>query len=480
VATRGPRTTITGSEPAFLSAAASLQAFRGRRMSPLELTTAVLARIEAHNAAVNAYNLVDAERALAQARESEDRWAHGRPLGRLDGIPVAIKDVFLTRGWPTLRGSLTVNPNQAWNDDAPATRLLRENGAVLLGKTTTPELGWKAVTDSPLHGITRNPWDLSRTPGGSSGGSAAALALGMATLALGTDGGGSIRIPAAFTGTVGFKPTFGRVPLWPASPFGTLAHAGPMTRTVEDAALMLDVIGRYDPLDWLALPSETTEYSSTLSGGVAGLRVAYCKSLAGPAVDLDVAAATDAAARVFEELGAAVEEIEPVFEDPLETFSVLWYSGAAYAVSALDQTRRARMDPGLLQVVEEAAGYSLMAYLDASAQRSRLAIHMDHFHERFDLLLTPTVPIAAFEAGREVPVNWPSPRWPTWTPFTYPFNLTQQPALSIPCGLTSDGLPIGLQIVGAKYQDAMVLRAGHAFERARPAHTSLPATSSLK
>jgi aspartyl-tRNA(Asn)/glutamyl-tRNA(Gln) amidotransferase subunit A len=239
-----------------------------------------------------------------------------------------------------------------------------------------------------------------------------------------------------------------------------------MTRTVEDAALMLDVIGRYDPLDWLSLPSETTEYSASLSGEVAGLRVAYCNSQDGFAVDPDVVAATTAAARVFEELGAGVEVVEAVFEDPLETFSVLWYSGAAYAVSALNQARRTRIDPGLLQIVEEAAGFSLMAYLDASAQRSRLAIQMDQFHERFDLLLTPTVPIAAFEAGREVPGGWPSPRWPTWTPFTYPFNLTQQPALSVPCGFTRDGLPIGLQIVGAKYQDALVLRAGAAFERA--------------
>jgi aspartyl-tRNA(Asn)/glutamyl-tRNA(Gln) amidotransferase subunit A len=446
-------------------------------MSPVELTTAVLARIETHNAAVNAYNLVDAEQALSQARASEDRWIHGRPLGRLDGIPVAIKDVFLTRGWPTLRGSLTVDPKQAWNEDAPAVRLLRESGAVLVGKTTTPELGWKAVTDSPLTGITRNPWDLTRTPGGSSGGSAAALALGMATLALGTDGGGSIRIPAAFTGTVGLKPTFGRVPLWPASPFGTLAHAGPMSRTVEDAALMLDVIGRYDALDWLALPSEAASYTDSVRGGVKGIRIAVGKSRAGGVLDPQVAAAIDSAAHAFEELGATVEDVELGFDDPIEIFSVLWYAGAAYAVSALDQEHRARMDPGLLQVVDEAEAFSLMTYLDASARRSRLGIHMDQFHERFDLLLTPTVPISAFEAGREVPTGWPSARWPTWTPFTYPFNLTQQPALSVPCGFTSDGLPIGLQIVGAKYQDALVLRAGHAFERARPAQVVVPTSA---
>jgi aspartyl-tRNA(Asn)/glutamyl-tRNA(Gln) amidotransferase subunit A len=250
-----------------------------------------------------------------------------------------------------------------------------------------------------------------------------------------------------------------------------------MTRTVEDAALMMDVIGRYDAMDWLALPSETTSYTDSLQGGVKGLRIAVCTSQKGVAVDAQVASAIDSAARAFEELGATVEDVKLGFDDPIEIFSVLWYSGAAYAVSALDQEHRARMDPGLLQVVEEAAAFSLMAYLDASALRSRLGIHMDQLHERFDLLLTPTVPIAAFEAGREVPAGWPMPRWPTWTPFTYPFNLTQQPALSVPCGFTSEGLPIGLQIVGAKYNDALVLRAGYAYQGSRPLQPAFPPNS---
>ena len=186
---------------------------------------------------------------MADARASEQRWATGRPAGPVDGVPTSIKDVFLTRGWPTLRGSRTIDPAQPWAEDAPCVARLRDSGAVLLGKTTTPEIGWKGVTDSPLTGVTRNPWDPARTPGGSSGGAAAAVASGMGALAVGTDGGGSVRIPASFTGTVALKPTYGRIPLYPASPFGTLAHAGPMTRSVEDAALLLDVLSGPDSRD---------------------------------------------------------------------------------------------------------------------------------------------------------------------------------------------------------------------------------------
>ena len=241
---------------AFLPATDFSKLYRERELSPVEATEAALRQIELHNPRVNAYRLHDAEQALAHARESEERYRSGDPRGRLDGVPASIKDVFLTRGWPTLRGSRTIDPNQEWRDDAPVAARLREHGAVLLGKTTTPEYGWKGITDSPLTGVTVNPWAPTRTAGGSSGGSAAAVALGMGPLSVGTDGGGSIRIPAAFCGIVGLKPTYGRVPLWPASPFGTLSHAGPMVRTVPDAALMLNVLAEPDVRDWTSLPPE--------------------------------------------------------------------------------------------------------------------------------------------------------------------------------------------------------------------------------
>ena len=452
---------------ALLPATELVERFRSREVSPVEAAAAALVRIDEHQPVINAYCLVDAERAMADATASQDRYDRGEPRGRVDGVPVAVKDVFLTAGWPTLRGSRLVDATGPWDDDAPAVAALRREGAVLLGKTTTPELGWKGVTDSPLHGTTRNPWDPERTAGGSSGGSAAAVVLGMGSLALGTDGGGSIRIPAGFCGHVGFKPSYGRVPVWPASPFGTLAHAGPMTRTVADAALMLDVIAAPDHRDWTALPPDPTNHAAALGGGVGGLRVAFSPDLGYASVDPEVAAAVAAAAAAFEQLGAAVEQVDPGFDDPVETYHTLWFAGAADATRNYTGGQRPLLDPGLVEAIDEHAGLTLGDYLAAARQRSELGIHMGRFHERYDLLLTPTLPLPAFAAGVEVPVGWPHRRWTSWTPFTYPFNLTQQPAISVPCGFTSSGLPIGVQLVGARHRDALVLRAAHTYERAR-------------
>src|SRR5215212_9864603 len=286
-----------------LSATALLEGYRKRTLSPVEVTAAILQRIEKVNPKINALNLVS-EHALDDAKASEARWHAGQPQGLLDGVPVSIKDIILTRGWPTLRGSKSVDRKGPWDDDAPVTARLREHGAVLLGKTTTPEFGWKGVTDSPLTGITRNPWNTAKTPGGSSGGAAAAVASGMGPLAVGTDGGGSIRIPCSFTGLFGIKPSFGRVPAWPLSPFGTVAHVGPMTRTVADAALMLNVIAQPDARDWHALPYDARDWRMGLDAGVAGLRIAYSPNLGYAKVDPEVAALVKKAVCLFEELGA--------------------------------------------------------------------------------------------------------------------------------------------------------------------------------
>ena len=248
-------------DPALLSATELLDLYRARALSPVEATRACLHRIARLNPRLNAFRMVDEEGAMLAAHASEERWSRSEPIGLLDGIPATVKDLLLTKGWATLRGSRTIDPNQRWEEDAPSVARLREAGAVLLGKTTTPEFGWKGVTDSPLTGITRNPWNPAMTPGGSSGGAAVAAACGMGALHLGTDGGGSIRIPAGFTGIFGFKQSFGRVPAYPPSPFGTLAHVGPMTRTVADAALMLTVISRHDARDWYALPDAWTRLS---------------------------------------------------------------------------------------------------------------------------------------------------------------------------------------------------------------------------
>ena len=460
-----------------LSAVDLLDLYRTKRLSPVEVTRAALQHIEVLNPVLNAFCFV-APDALATAAASEARWMAGEPMGPLDGVPVSIKDILLTRGWPTLRGSKTVDPAGPWTDDAPAVARLRESGAVLIGKNTTPEFGWKGVTDSPLTGITRNPWDPAKTPGGSSGGGAAAVASGMCPLTLGTDGGGSIRIPCAFTGIFGLKPSFGRVPAWPLSPYGTVAHIGPMSRTVRDTALLMNVIAQPDARDWFALPADRRDYLEGLDGGVRGWRIAYSANLGYADVDPEVAALVRTAAMRFVDLGAQVEDVDPDVAGADEIFRRHWYSGAAYLVRNFTPEQKRVMDPGLVDVAEQGAQITMLELMDAVQKRGALGIRMNQFHERYDLLLTPTLPLAAFEAGREVADVMKEKRWTEWTPFSYPFNLTQQPAASIPCGLTSAGLPVGLHIVGPRYDDARVLRAARAFESMQP--IQMPDVSGLR
>ncbi|MEM7226321.1 MAG: amidase [Pseudomonadota bacterium] len=453
---------------ALMTATEMLQRFRAGELSPVETAEAALARIEAHNGAINAFNLVDAEAALAAARASEERWRVGTPHGRLDGVPTSVKDIILTAGWPTLRGSKTIDPDQPWDEDAPAVARLKEHGAVLLGKTTTPEFGWKGVTDSPLTGITRNPWDTGRTPGGSSGGAAAALASGMGALAIGTDGGGSIRIPAGFTGVFGLKPSFGRVPAHPLSPFGTVAHLGPMTRSVADAALMLTVLAEPDPRDWYALPYDGNDYSHGLEDGVEGLKIAFSPDLGGHRVEPEIARLVAAAAKRFEELGATVETAEPALPNVDEIFQMHWFAGAANLLGRFTDKQKKLVDPGLMAIAETGAGYGLLDYLGAVKGREALGVATNRFHQDYDLLLTPSLPLAAFDAGAEFPSDGKDGRWVDWTPFSYPFNLTRQPAASVPCGLTAEGLPAGLQIVGPLFGEGLVLRAARAYEQTMP------------
>jgi len=451
--------------PADLTATQLVAAYRVGELSPVEATQDVLDRIDQLDSQVRAFCLVDADRALEAAKAAEQRWQEGLPQGLVDGVPVSIKDVYLTQGWPTLRGSRLVSPDQEWPFDGPAITRLREHGAVLLGKTTTSELAWKCVTDSPLSGVTVNPWDTSRTPGGSSGGSAVAVALGMGPLAMGTDGGGDVRIPASFTATVVIKPTYGRVPHWPASPLGSLASAAPMARTVADTALLLDVISGFDARDWAALPPTSRSFSSALGNGVFGLRIALSPTLGYVDVDPDVADAVQRAAEVFRDLGAHVELADPGFADCVQDFHILWFTAVAKTVERLTPRERELMEPALREAVSQGERGSALDYLTATATRMAMGATMGTFHEHYDLLLTPTVPITPFVAGEEVPIGWHSQRWTSWTPFTYPFNMTQQPAASVPCGWTSTGLPIGLQVVGPRHADDRVLAACAAYEQ---------------
>ncbi|MBD2519885.1 amidase [Nostoc sp. FACHB-973] len=456
------------SEIANFSASELLSLYRDRQLSPVEATKAALERINAYNSSVNAFAIVDEKTALAEAQASEARWLNGNPLGLVDGIPFTAKDLLLTKGLPTRRGSKAIITNQPWEEDAPAVARFREQGAVLLGKTTTSEFGWKGVTDSPLTGITRNPWNTELTPGGSSGGAAVAAALGMGTLHLGTDGGGSSRTPAALTGVFGFKPTFGRVAGYPSAHTGNLFHIGVLVRTVTDAAVTLNVIAHPDVRDWYALPDEQQDYTLDLNRGVAGLRIAYSPNFGYADVDSEVAALVKAAVDVFAKLGAVVEQIDPGFTNPRSIFQTLWQAGAAKLLRGFSPEQQAVIEEGLQATAKEGDRLTLSEYISAQDAREALARHLQRFHQNYDLLITPTLPTVAFPVGQNRPQSYIDNPQRDWSPFSYPFNLTQQPAASVPCGFTKNGLPVGIQIVAAKYRDLLVLQAAKAYETVSP------------
>jgi len=458
-----------------MTAAELSAAYAAKKLSPVEATGALLDRIAALDPKINSFCLIDHEAAKAGARTAEARWQKGAALSPLDGVPMAVKDILLTKGWPTLRGSRTVNPKGPWNEDAPTVARLREGGAVFVGKTTTPEFGWKASTDSLLTGVTRNPWNTQKTPGGSSGGSAAAIAARLVPLALGTDGGGSIRIPCSLTGLCGLKPSFGRVAAYPLSPFGTVAHVGPMSRTVMDLALMMNLLAKPDARDWHNLPYDAKDYTEVLEAGLRGRRVAFSLTLGGkPKIVPEVEALVKAAVKRLETLGAHVEAADPPMAEAGEIFRTLWWAGAGFALGSLPEEKKALLEPALRQIAEEGAKISLRDYLSANAARGALGGRMRVWMERYDFIVTPTVATPAFDTGRLHPDDGGGSAWLDWTPFSYPFNLTQQPAASVPCGFTKDGLPVGLQIVGKMYDDAGVLVAARAYEATHPLSDKAP------
>lgn len=450
--------------PTDMTAAQLVEAYTRRELSPVDATTAVLDRIDEVDESLGAYCYLDRETSIAQAHASESRWHVGKPQGLLDGVPVSIKDIFLTDGWPTLRGSRAVDPDHPWTEDSPVAARLRADGMVFVGKTTTPELAWKAVTDSPLTGVTRNPIDPRLTAGGSSGGASAAVAAGMGPCAVGTDGGGSIRIPAAFCGIVGFKPTHGRIPMFPASPFGPLAHAGPMTRTVEDAALLMDILGVPDYRDPTSQAPAPTNFRSALHREVTGMHVAYSRDLGFASVDPEIVQIIEHTITRIGDGGLNVTVEDPGLSDPLDAFEILWSSGAATLLEKMPGARNT-VDPGLERVWDQGKQHTAVEYLQARDVAAQVGIAMGAFHEHYQLLLTPTVGIAAFEAGHDVPPDSDIERWPQWATLSYPFNLSQQPAISIPVGTTKAGLPVGLQIIGPRHADDLVLAVAHFVEQ---------------
>lgn len=457
----------------YSSAIALAAAIRAKKLSPVELLRATYAQLHETNDRINAFCTLTEEEATTAAKKAETAVVRGDRLGLLHGIPVSIKDLLITRGIRTMSGSRT-RENYVPNEDAPAVAKVIAAGAILIGKTTTPEFGFKAVTDSPLTGTTRNPWDTSRTAGGSSGGAGAAVASGLGPLALGTDGAGSIRIPASFNGIFGLKPSYGRVAVYPPNPVPFLSHVGPMTRTVRDAALLLSAIAGPDERDLLSLPADTKDYAAACEGGIRGFRVAWSPTLGYAKVDREVANITNIAARSFEKtLGCYVEVADPGFESLHSPFAILWTMSYALRFRPLLAEWGSRMDPDLVTLIERASCFGPTDFGEALATRSALWHKTREFFERFDLLLLPSVPVPAFAAEVSVPegmtgTSGPIPPFPDWIPFTYPWNLTGQPAATVPCGFTRNGLPVGLQIVGRRFADAIVLRAAAAFEDAHP------------
>ncbi|WP_311945538.1 amidase [Halomonas piscis] len=453
---------------AALTASEALELFRRKALSPLTLVKDCLARIERDNPKINAFSYVASEQALEAARGSETRWLTGAPCGPLDGVPTTIKDLTLTQGMPTRWGSMTGSSEGPWEIDAPVSQHLREAGAVFIGKTTSPEFGWKGVTDNSLHGITRNPWNTHLTPGGSSGGASAAAALNLGMLHQGSDAGGSIRIPCSFTGTFGIKPTFGWVPQWPASTMGTLSHLGPITRTAEDSALMLNVLAQPDIRDGYSGNPRRFDWLTPPPSNLKGWRIAFSPNLGYIDVAPDIAARVEESVGLLKELGATVDMVDPEFQNPLNTFNTLWFVGATQVLEQLDSEQQARLDPGFLDIGHRGMRVSLRDYLAACREREQLTAHMEQFHQRYDLLVTPTMPISPFEAGHNVPPKGHFQDWVDWTPFSYPFNLTQQPAASLPCGLDNSGLPVGLHLVGPKFQDLKVMQVARLLELRLP------------
>ncbi len=456
-------------EICFTPATELAQLIREKKISPVEVIDIFLKRIEDINPRLNAFCTLTAETARQEAARAEQAVMNGEPLGPLHGVPFSIKDLIHTKGVKTMRGS-KIYENFVPDEDAPLVTRLKKAGGIMMGKTATPEFGWKGMTDSPVTGVTRNPWNTDLTPGGSSGGAGAQVAAGMTPLAVGTDGGGSIRIPSSFSGIFGLKPSYGRVPVYPPSALDALSHAGPMTRTVADAALMLSVMAGPDESDPLSLEAAPADYVGLLNKGVKGLKAGWSPDLEHFSTDTQVAEITAGAAKVFEELGVSLEEVKPGFDNISRAFGIFWLSGMAGMLEDYLEEWEDRIDPGLVEMVKQGLTLRAADFAKAQIKRNEFRDQVRRYFERYDLLILPTVPILPFKAGLSAkealegqPVDYRN-----WSPFTAPFNFSQNPAATVPAGFSKEGLPVGLQIVGRRFADLTVLQAAAAFEAARP------------
>ncbi len=459
----------------FLSATQMAQAVRDKSVSAVELTGAILDRIELLNPQLNAYCTLMADSAREAAGQADDQQARGEELGPLHGVPLSIKDNLYVKDSRTTFGS-KLQEHDITRQDAPLTERLRDAGAIILGRTNSPEFGWKGVTDNLVFGTTRNPWNLELTPGGSSGGGSAAVAAGLGPIGIGTDGGGSLRIPASFCGLVGLKASYGRVPTWPGVSVGSLRHVGGMTRTVEDSALLLNVLAGPDDRDPDSLPAEDVDYVAEIGRGIEGMRLAYSSEMGFSTVDPEVARLCKQAAMRLAEAGAVVEQVQLDWKDPYEAWKVFFYGGSAARLGRVLEEQGHLLDPGLRACAEEAVTLTGLDYSDALAGRNEFWHQVRKVYESFDVVLTPTLPVLPFPVGQDNADPFPGqPQGELqWTQFTYPINLTGQPAVSVPAGWSEENLPVGLQIIGRRFDDRSVLRVARALEQIQPWHDRWP------
>jgi aspartyl-tRNA(Asn)/glutamyl-tRNA(Gln) amidotransferase subunit A len=460
---------MTDSSLYYLPATELVARIRDKSLSPVALMEATIARAEALNPKLNAICTTTFDTAMDEARAAEAAVMRGGDLPFLHGIPTTIKDLALTRGVRTMAGSHVFADRVPEINHAHVERMTAA-GMISIGKTTTSEFGWSGVSNCPLTGITHNPWKHGMNAGASSAGAAVCTAAGIGPVHQGSDGAGSIRMPAAFCGVYGLKPSHGRIPYYPMPQNGLISHVGPITRTVGDAALMLQALAGPDVRDMTSIDAPPENYLAHLDDGVAGLRVAYSPDLGYLKVDDEVATSVRKAVQAFTDAGCVVDEVDPGWGDPIEMEHCLFSVTIAMMWGGFVAEWGDKMDPGLVAIIRYGQRFSAIEYSRAAGERLAYYDKVRALFERYDILVTPSLSVAAFPAERLIPEHWEQHEWDwlRWAGFSYPFNLTWLPAATCPCGFTADGLPIGLQIVASRNHDLRVLQASRAFEQARP------------
>ena len=438
-----------------------LKGYKEKKFSPLEVANEIVRKIERDNQKLNAYVFFDEEIIIKQATISQNKYEKNKIRGILEGVPISIKDLIVTDDMPTKRGTLTSSLSSKSDFDAPVVKKLKEQGAIILGKTASPEFGHKGTTQSKKYGNTNNPWDLSLNAGGSSGGSSAAVAGGLGPASIGTDGGGSIRIPCSFCGLFGHKPTFGRVPAYPISPFGSIANLGPITRTVKDSGILMNVISGPDSMDWNSLPYQNTDYTELNMNLKKNFKIGYSKFwgmknfFETSLIEIEVLEKIEETIETLRKNGLQILEMDTIDwpHNPLEIFMVLWQVGAANLARKISKEDYEKLEPTFQNFIEEGKKITLSDYMDAEVKRAENASQIKKIFQDLEAIIGPTLPVLPFDTNSNVPDGFKKDQLFSWLPFTYPFNLTKNPASTINVNFSGSGLPVGLQIVTDTYED---------------------------